>query len=102
MTTETNLKKQNQLLRNRLKQQQSMIDSWKSIQNTIRYQRTLKLQADVSLAKNSLERQKAFLKKTNELVDDLGWDRDRMSESGKECYDKLCKLLKASRLELKK
>ena len=25
-----------------------------------------------------------------DLVDDLGWDYDRMSESGKETYKKLC------------
>jgi hypothetical protein len=28
-----------------------------------------------------------------ELVEDLGWDYDRMSSSGKETYDKLCELL---------
>ena len=28
------------------------------------------------------------------LVDDLGWEYDRMSSSGKETYDKLTKLLK--------
>ena len=27
------------------------------------------------------------------LVDDLGWDYDRMSSSGQETYDKLCKVL---------
>mgnify|MGYP003632126790 CR=1 FL=1 len=28
-----------------------------------------------------------------ELVEDLGWDYDRMSQSGKGTYDRLCKLL---------
>jgi len=28
------------------------------------------------------------------LIDDLGWEYDRMSSSGKETYDKLTKLLK--------
>jgi hypothetical protein len=28
-----------------------------------------------------------------ELVEDLGWDYDRMSSSGQETYDKLCELL---------
>ena len=27
------------------------------------------------------------------LIDDLGWEYDRMSSSGKETYDKLTKLL---------
>ena len=32
--------------------------------------------------------------KMMELIDDLGWEYDRMSSSGKETYDKLTKLLK--------
>jgi hypothetical protein len=28
-----------------------------------------------------------------DLIEDLGWDYDRMSSSGRETYDKLCKLL---------
>lgn len=28
-----------------------------------------------------------------DLVDDLGWDFDRMSGSGQETYKKLCKLM---------
>lgn len=28
-----------------------------------------------------------------DLVQDLGWDYDRMSSSGKETYDKLCEIL---------
>jgi len=28
-----------------------------------------------------------------DLVEDLGWDYDRMSSSGQETYDKLCELL---------
>jgi len=28
-----------------------------------------------------------------DLITDLGWDYDRMSTSGQEVYDKLCKLL---------
>ena len=27
-----------------------------------------------------------------ELVEELGWDYDRMSQSGQETYDKLCKI----------
>jgi len=37
------------------------------------------------------EEQKAML--IRELVDDIGWEYDRMSVSGKETYVKLCKLL---------
>jgi len=29
-------------------------------------------------------------KEIKDLVDDLGWDYDRMSEGGKETYKKLC------------
>jgi hypothetical protein len=28
-----------------------------------------------------------------DLIEDLGWDYDRMSSSGKQTYDTLCKLL---------
>jgi len=28
-----------------------------------------------------------------DLIEDLGWDYDRMSSSGQETYDKLCELL---------
>jgi hypothetical protein len=28
-----------------------------------------------------------------ELIEDLGWDYDRMSSSGQETYDKLCELM---------
>ncbi len=33
------------------------------------------------------------LEKTKDLVDDLGWDYQRMSEGGQETYKKLCKSL---------
>ena len=32
-------------------------------------------------------------KEVLKLIDDLGWEYDRMSSSGKETYDKLTKLL---------
>jgi hypothetical protein len=28
-----------------------------------------------------------------DLIEDLGWEYDRMSSSGQETYDKLCKLM---------
>jgi len=28
-----------------------------------------------------------------DLIEDLGWEYDRMSSSGQETYDKLCELL---------
>lgn len=28
-----------------------------------------------------------------DLIEELGWDYERMSSSGQETYDKLCKLL---------
>lgn len=28
-----------------------------------------------------------------DLIEDLGWDYERMSSSGQETYDKLCELL---------
>ena len=37
--------------------------------------------------------EKADLEKIRDLVDDLGWDYDRMSSSGQETYEQLCKLL---------
>lgn len=36
---------------------------------------------------------KTKLEKIQNLVNDLGWDYDRMSSSGQETYDKLCKVL---------
>ena len=33
------------------------------------------------------------VKRIMELIVDLDWEYDRMSESGKETYDELCKLL---------
>ena len=33
------------------------------------------------------------LKRLLELIDDLNWDYDRMSSSGQETLDKLCKVL---------
>ena len=33
------------------------------------------------------------LEKIKDLVDDLGWDYERMSEGGQETYKKLCKSL---------
>ena len=32
-------------------------------------------------------------KEVLELIDDLGWEYDRMSSSGKETYDKLTEIL---------
>jgi hypothetical protein len=32
----------------------------------------------------------AKLKRIQTFVSDLGWDYDRMSQSGKEVYEKLC------------
>jgi hypothetical protein len=34
-----------------------------------------------------------YSKEVKELVDDLGWDYERMSNSGQETYDKLCEKL---------
>ena len=36
---------------------------------------------------------KTKLEKIEDLVYDLGWDYDRMSSSGQETYEKLCKVL---------
>ena len=36
---------------------------------------------------------KTKLEKIQNLVNDLGWDYDRMSSSGQETYDELCKVL---------
>jgi len=33
------------------------------------------------------------LDKIKDLVDDLGWEHQRMSSSGQESYEKLCKVL---------
>ena len=33
------------------------------------------------------------LEKVKDLVDDLGWEHQRMSSSGQEAYEKLCKIL---------
>tara|TARA_R100000322_G_scaffold108287_2_gene69081 strand:+ start:957 stop:1133 length:177 start_codon:yes stop_codon:yes gene_type:complete len=33
------------------------------------------------------------LKEIKNLVDDLGWEHQRMSSSGQESYEKLCKVL---------
>lgn len=33
------------------------------------------------------------LEKVKNLVDDLGWDYQRMSSSGQETYEELCKVL---------
>ena len=33
------------------------------------------------------------LEQIKDLVDDLGWEHQRMSSSGQESYQKLCKLL---------
>jgi len=35
-------------------------------------------------------RRTSMSKEIKDLVDDLGWDYDRMSEGGKETYKKLC------------
>jgi hypothetical protein len=34
-----------------------------------------------------------MLQDIKDLVEDLGWDYERMSSSGQETYDKLCELL---------
>ena len=44
-----------------------------------------------------LERKKEFCTKAQYLVNNLGWDRDRMSKSGQENYDKLSELLNKTR-----
>ena len=36
---------------------------------------------------------KDILNEINHMVDDLGWDRQRMSSSGKHTYDKLIEFL---------
>ena len=36
-----------------------------------------------------MNKNKLFILKVIELLDDLGWERDRMSSSGKETLDKL-------------
>jgi len=36
---------------------------------------------------------KQILEQIKDLVDDLGWEHQRMSESGQESYEKVCKLL---------
>lgn len=33
------------------------------------------------------------IKELAELIEDMGWDYDRFSESGKDTYDKICSLL---------
>ncbi len=33
------------------------------------------------------------LEQIKDLVDDLGWEHQRMSSSGQESYEKLCKVL---------
>ena len=38
-------------------------------------------------------KQAKALKKVQDLVDDLGWEYQRMSSCGRESYKKLCKLL---------
>jgi hypothetical protein len=35
---------------------------------------------------------KGNLTDIRELVEDLGWEYDRMSQSGQETYDKLCSI----------
>ena len=40
-----------------------------------------------------LEKVKEELELISDLVDDLGWEYQRMTESGKESYEKLCKAL---------
>jgi hypothetical protein len=34
------------------------------------------------------------IEKLQMLVNDLGWDYDRMSSSGQETYEEICKILK--------
>ncbi len=33
------------------------------------------------------------LEEVKDLIDDLGWEHQRMSSSGQESYEKVCKLL---------
>ena len=42
------------------------------------------------------------IKKINELMDDLEWDRDRMTSSGQETLDKYWKLAKNLQKDLQK
>ena len=53
------------------------------------------------MSKETTEEKKVIYEITKEemsqirsLIDDLGWDYDRMSGSGQETYDKLCVLFK--------
>lgn len=34
-----------------------------------------------------------LIKELAQLIEDMGWDYDRFSTSGKETYDKICSLL---------
>ena len=36
---------------------------------------------------------KKQLEKVKDLVDDLGWEHQRMSSSGQDSYEKLCRVL---------
>ena len=45
------------------------------------------------LAQTQLQRVLRQFDQLLELVDLMGWDYDRFSNSGKETYDKICKLL---------
>ena len=36
---------------------------------------------------------RALLEQLKELIADLGWEYDRMSSSGKESYDEICKMV---------
>lgn len=43
--------------------------------------------------KNIMKLTEKQLEKVKDLVDDLGWEHQRMSSSGKESYEKLCRIL---------
>lgn len=34
-----------------------------------------------------------LLQKLKQLIDDMGWDYDRFSESGKQTYDEICSII---------
>ena len=43
--------------------------------------------------KKSINKYISHVGEVIKLIDDLGWEYDRMSSSGQECYEKLCKIL---------
>lgn len=54
---------------------------------------TYTLKKEKTMTKVNYYISKTKLEKIQNLVNDLGWDYDRMSSSGQETYDELCKVL---------